>query len=37
MLIDIIGLLIIGFGLPLVVWYLATQDIGVVVRFFEGL
>lgn len=33
--IDVLGCLLIGLGLPLLLWYLATQDITPVIQFFN--
>lgn len=35
MLIDVIGLVLLGLGLPLLIWFLATQDLTPVVDFFR--
>ena len=34
-LIDLVGLLLLGLGLPLLIWYFATQDIAPLVDFFR--
>ena len=35
LIIDVTGLVLIGLGLPLLLWFLATQDIGPVIEFFR--
>lgn len=35
MLIDVIGLVLLGLGLPLLIWFLVTQDLTPVVDFFR--
>jgi len=35
MLIDVLGLVLFGLGLPLLLWFLATQDISPVIDFFK--
>lgn len=33
--IDVVGCLLLGLGLPLLLWYLLTQDIAPVIEFFN--